>query len=187
MLIVGKLHIIDYEYGTHSYRGYDIANYFNEHAGFDCDYSLYVPSVGCFPICCGSSWAAEIPSSSSLPFKDMITPSVFHTSKLEYVHDSLLVWRICNNNQIVLQKRLMLSAILRKPWSQTLVWICRYPDKEKQFYFFRHYLHPENPELVSLMGHFLEMLSLIGKMSVQTHKYKQQLESLTFLTSHEHA
>lgn len=57
----GKLHIIDYEYGSHSYRGYDIANYFNEHAGFDCDYSLY-------------------------------------------------------------------------------------PDKEKQFYFFRHYLHPENPD-----------------------------------------
>ncbi|XP_073386532.1 probable ethanolamine kinase isoform X2 [Physcomitrium patens] len=58
----GQLYIIDYEYGSHNYRGYDIANYLNEHAGFDCDYSLY-------------------------------------------------------------------------------------PDKEKQFYFYRHYLHPEQPEM----------------------------------------
>lgn len=108
MLTVGKLYIIDYEYGSHSYRGYDIANYFNEHAGFDCDYSLYVSSVGCFPICCGSSWAAEVPTSSSLFFKDMI----IHTSKLEYVHDSLLIRRVCNNNETVLS-RSWRSAILR--------------------------------------------------------------------------
>ncbi|CAK9228105.1 unnamed protein product [Sphagnum troendelagicum] len=37
----GKLYIIDYEYGSYSYRGYDIANHFNEYAGFECDYSLY--------------------------------------------------------------------------------------------------------------------------------------------------
>jgi hypothetical protein len=37
-----KICIIDYEYGSYSYRGYDIANHFNEHAGFECDYSLYV-------------------------------------------------------------------------------------------------------------------------------------------------
>jgi hypothetical protein len=40
----GKLYIIDYEYGSYSYRGYDIANHFNEYAGFECDYSLYVCS-----------------------------------------------------------------------------------------------------------------------------------------------
>lgn len=37
----GKLYFIDFEYGSYSYRGYDIANHFNEYAGFDCDYSLY--------------------------------------------------------------------------------------------------------------------------------------------------
>ncbi|KAG0553684.1 hypothetical protein M758_12G030800 [Ceratodon purpureus] len=36
----GKMQIIDYEHSTYGYRGHDIANYFNEHAGFDCDYSL---------------------------------------------------------------------------------------------------------------------------------------------------
>ncbi|XP_074562658.1 putative ethanolamine kinase [Curcuma longa] len=37
----GRLYFIDFEYGSYSYRGYDIANHFNEYAGFDCDYSLY--------------------------------------------------------------------------------------------------------------------------------------------------
>ncbi|THU67556.1 hypothetical protein C4D60_Mb05t25900 [Musa balbisiana] len=37
----GKLYFIDFEYGSYSYRGYDIANHFNEYAGLDCDYSLY--------------------------------------------------------------------------------------------------------------------------------------------------
>ncbi|TPX66863.1 hypothetical protein SpCBS45565_g04229 [Spizellomyces sp. 'palustris'] len=32
---------IDYEYGNYSYRGFDIGNHFCEHAGFDCDWSLY--------------------------------------------------------------------------------------------------------------------------------------------------
>lgn len=36
-----KLYIIDFEYGSYSYRGYDIGNHFNEYAGYDCDYSLY--------------------------------------------------------------------------------------------------------------------------------------------------
>ncbi|KAK1282636.1 hypothetical protein QJS10_CPB22g01152 [Acorus calamus] len=36
-----KLYFIDFEYGSYSYRGYDIANHFNEYAGFECDYSLY--------------------------------------------------------------------------------------------------------------------------------------------------
>jgi thiamine kinase-like enzyme len=40
----GKIYIIDYEYGSYSYRGHDIANHFNEYAGFECDYSLYVCS-----------------------------------------------------------------------------------------------------------------------------------------------
>jgi len=37
----GKLYFIDFEYGSYSYRGYDIANHFNEYAGFDCDYDMY--------------------------------------------------------------------------------------------------------------------------------------------------
>lgn len=36
-----KLYIIDYEYGSYNYRGYDIGNHFAEYAGFECDYSLY--------------------------------------------------------------------------------------------------------------------------------------------------
>ncbi|KAK8947822.1 hypothetical protein KSP40_PGU015586 [Platanthera guangdongensis] len=36
-----KLYLIDFEYGSYSYRGYDIANHFNEYAGYDCDYNLY--------------------------------------------------------------------------------------------------------------------------------------------------
>ncbi|KAG1334374.1 putative ethanolamine kinase [Cocos nucifera] len=38
---IERLYFIDFEYGSYSYRGYDIANHFNEYAGFDCDYSLY--------------------------------------------------------------------------------------------------------------------------------------------------
>uniref|UniRef100_A0A453KUP0 ethanolamine kinase n=2 Tax=Aegilops tauschii subsp. strangulata TaxID=200361 RepID=A0A453KUP0_AEGTS len=37
-----KLYFIDFEYGSYSYRGFDIANHFNEYAGFECDYNLYV-------------------------------------------------------------------------------------------------------------------------------------------------
>lgn len=37
----GKLYIIDFEYGSYNYRGFDIGNHFNEYAGYDCDYSLY--------------------------------------------------------------------------------------------------------------------------------------------------
>eukprot|EP00252_Welwitschia_mirabilis_P015034 TRINITY_DN33159_c0_g1_i1.p1 TRINITY_DN33159_c0_g1~~TRINITY_DN33159_c0_g1_i1.p1 ORF type:complete len:383 (-),score=73.11 TRINITY_DN33159_c0_g1_i1:144-1292(-) len=59
-----KLYLIDFEYSSYSYRGYDIGNHFNEYAGFDCDFSLY-------------------------------------------------------------------------------------PNKESQYHFFRHYLSPEHPELVS--------------------------------------
>ncbi|KAJ9548583.1 hypothetical protein OSB04_021126 [Centaurea solstitialis] len=36
-----KLYIIDFEYGSYSYRGFDIGNHFNEYAGYDCDYTLY--------------------------------------------------------------------------------------------------------------------------------------------------
>jgi ethanolamine kinase len=35
------LYLIDFEYSSYSYRGFDISNHFNEYAGFDCDYSLY--------------------------------------------------------------------------------------------------------------------------------------------------
>ncbi|KAK9947597.1 hypothetical protein M0R45_003213 [Rubus argutus] len=35
-----KLYFIDFEYGSYSYRGFDIGNHFNEYAGYECDYSL---------------------------------------------------------------------------------------------------------------------------------------------------
>ncbi|KAJ7956668.1 Choline/Ethanolamine kinase [Quillaja saponaria] len=35
-----KLYLIDFEYGSYNYRGYDIGNHFAEYAGYDCDYSL---------------------------------------------------------------------------------------------------------------------------------------------------
>ncbi|TYI17673.1 hypothetical protein ES332_A07G041900v1 [Gossypium tomentosum] len=36
-----KLYLIDFEYGSYNYRGFDVGNHFNEYAGYDCDYSLY--------------------------------------------------------------------------------------------------------------------------------------------------
>ncbi|WJX67586.1 ethanolamine kinase [Trifolium repens] len=36
-----KLYLIDYEYASYNYRGFDIGNHFAEYAGFECDYSLY--------------------------------------------------------------------------------------------------------------------------------------------------
>ncbi|XP_021895175.1 probable ethanolamine kinase [Carica papaya] len=36
-----KLYLIDFEYGSYNYRGFDIGNHFNEYAGYECDYSLY--------------------------------------------------------------------------------------------------------------------------------------------------
>ncbi|GJU14345.1 probable ethanolamine kinase [Tanacetum coccineum] len=36
-----KVYFIDFEYGSYSYRGFDIGNHFNEYAGYDCDYKLY--------------------------------------------------------------------------------------------------------------------------------------------------
>nr|KJB27094.1 hypothetical protein B456_004G277600 [Gossypium raimondii] len=40
-----KLYIIDFEYGSYNYRGYDIGNHFNEYAGYECDYSLYQKKI----------------------------------------------------------------------------------------------------------------------------------------------
>ncbi|CAH8391924.1 unnamed protein product [Eruca vesicaria subsp. sativa] len=37
-----RLYLIDFEYGSYNYRGFDIGNHFNEYAGYDCDYSLFV-------------------------------------------------------------------------------------------------------------------------------------------------
>lgn len=37
----GSVSFIDYEYAMYNYRGFDIANHFNEYAGFECDYSRY--------------------------------------------------------------------------------------------------------------------------------------------------
>ncbi|KAL9267710.1 putative ethanolamine kinase [Drosera capensis] len=42
----GKLYLIDFEYGSYSYRGFDIGNHFNEYAGYDCDYRLYPSKDG---------------------------------------------------------------------------------------------------------------------------------------------
>eukprot|EP01119_Soliformovum_irregulare_P003513 TRINITY_DN1412_c0_g1_i1.p2 TRINITY_DN1412_c0_g1~~TRINITY_DN1412_c0_g1_i1.p2 ORF type:complete len:345 (-),score=102.27 TRINITY_DN1412_c0_g1_i1:86-1120(-) len=36
-----ELHFIDYEYATHNYRAFDIANHFNEYAGFELAYEHY--------------------------------------------------------------------------------------------------------------------------------------------------
>jgi hypothetical protein len=61
---VGKIYIIDYEYGSYSYQGYDIANHFNEHAGFECDYSLYVSPLTIFLMymcmCCWISFCIQL-------------------------------------------------------------------------------------------------------------------------------
>ncbi|XP_051132238.1 probable ethanolamine kinase [Andrographis paniculata] len=37
----GKLYLIDFEYGSYNYRGFDIGNHFNEYAGFECDYTMF--------------------------------------------------------------------------------------------------------------------------------------------------
>ncbi|CAG8805649.1 27209_t:CDS:2, partial [Dentiscutata erythropus] len=36
-----KISFIDLEYGSMNYRSFDIANHFNDFAGFECDYNLY--------------------------------------------------------------------------------------------------------------------------------------------------
>lgn len=36
-----RLYLIDFEYGSYNYRGFDIGNHFNEYAGYDCDYTFY--------------------------------------------------------------------------------------------------------------------------------------------------
>lgn len=36
-----KLYLIDFEYGSYNFRGYDIGNHFAEYAGFECNYTLY--------------------------------------------------------------------------------------------------------------------------------------------------
>jgi len=36
---------IDYEYASYSYRGFDIANHFNEFAGFDCNFDKWYPKI----------------------------------------------------------------------------------------------------------------------------------------------
>ncbi|VVB01676.1 unnamed protein product [Arabis nemorensis] len=36
-----RLYLIDFEYGSYNFRGFDIGNHFNEYAGYDCDYSFY--------------------------------------------------------------------------------------------------------------------------------------------------
>lgn len=39
-----EIKFVDFEYGTYSYRGFDIANHFNEISGFDCNYKKWDPS-----------------------------------------------------------------------------------------------------------------------------------------------
>ncbi|CAM9583071.1 unnamed protein product [Phaeothamnion confervicola] len=40
-----RVQIIDFEYGGYNYRGFDIANHFCEHAGFDSDYDKSFPTA----------------------------------------------------------------------------------------------------------------------------------------------
>lgn len=35
---VDEINFIDYEYGCYNYAAFDIANHFNEWAGFDCEF-----------------------------------------------------------------------------------------------------------------------------------------------------
>lgn len=88
-----KLHFIDFEYGSYNYRGFDIGNHFSEYAGYDCDYSLYVPM-----------------------FLDPFVSSGCLTNLL-VIHN----W-VCS--------------------------MCRYPSKDEQYHFFRHYLQPDKPHMV---------------------------------------
>ncbi|KIZ06342.1 Choline/ethanolamine kinase [Monoraphidium neglectum] len=37
--VEGPLTVIDFEYGSYTYRGFDWGNHFNEYAGFECDYT----------------------------------------------------------------------------------------------------------------------------------------------------
>ncbi|CAK9877876.1 unnamed protein product [Sphagnum jensenii] len=98
----GKIYIIDYEYGSYNYQGYDIANHFNEHVGFECDYSF---------------WGGK---ADVLYFSQRLT---------------LILWHIN-------------------------VTICaRYPNKEKQFHFFRHYLQPGNLKKLYVECNFDSLVS----------------------------
>ena len=92
----GKLYFIDFEYGSYSYRGFDIGNHFNEYAGYDCDYSLYV-----------------------IFLFYMLFPS--------FLSRQWLKW-----NELFVVEHVF----------------CRYPTKDEQYHFFRHYLAPDKPNEV---------------------------------------
>ena len=85
-----KLYLIDFEYGSYNYRGFDIGNHFNEYAGYDCDFTLYVFSFSLF----------------------------------------FIILPLQSNANIDLAVE------------------CRYPSKDEQYHFFRHFLQPENPHEV---------------------------------------
>ena len=40
-----ELVLIDFEYAEYNYRGFDLANHFNEYAGFECEYDKYPNKV----------------------------------------------------------------------------------------------------------------------------------------------
>lgn len=85
-----KLYFIDFEYGSYSYRGFDIGNHFNEYAGYDCDYSLYA----------------------------------------------------------IFPKNFMLWSMLSELNMKLACCLYRYPNREEQYHFFKHYLKPEKPHEV---------------------------------------
>ncbi|TPX62686.1 hypothetical protein PhCBS80983_g00349 [Powellomyces hirtus] len=63
---------IDYEYGSLSYRGFDIGNHFCEHAGFDCDWSLYPSKAFQIP------WLRTyLETSSSAPVDDSAVEALY--------------------------------------------------------------------------------------------------------------
>lgn len=87
----GKVYLIDFEYGSYNYRGFDIGNHFNEYAGYECDYSLYVITARLIFLC---------------------------NLVLKIIH--LVIGHL----------------------------ICRYPDKDEQYHFLKHYLDPYKPDEV---------------------------------------
>ncbi|CAI0629182.1 unnamed protein product [Linum tenue] len=80
-----KLYLIDFVYESYNYRGFDIGNHFNEYAGYDCDYSLYVFSIS-LPSCPDNSSDPEKVSSKDL--------EVLYVESNKFMLASLIFWAL---------------------------------------------------------------------------------------------